>query len=633
MLTAQVIQNLSRNLARYALIEEQLSSARRINRPSDDPIGTVRVLEYRHELTAIEQYKKDVQFGQTWLGSTDSSLADVNSQLIEAFDIVVNLSNDTIGDDQRDSLAGRVDAIIAQVLQAANATVGGRHIFSGTMTDVAAITASSTGVMYNGNTSIVRTKIGNGNYIDLNSIGMDVFTRAFTTLGKTFDLKLGLTPGALLSDLNSELGIQQSPGVFRIVDRNGTAVANIDISAATSVGDVLNAINTGLASAGITNVTASISPAGDGIRLEATPTGLISGNTLLKNLNNGNGVDLVPGTFTMRKSDGSASVEVDLSGATTVQDMMSTFNSTMAAAGFGSVVMFIGAGNRGLEVVDTAFPPNAFEFVESTATDTTAADLGFTGVISDFITGADLNPQPDFEVLDLASGVTTAADLGLVGRFNRTLDGKDINPVLTISSRIADLNNGLGFELGRVRIASGHQTATVDLSTATTINDVIVALSSTGLPVAARINAAGTGIEVYPTAANRSLIVTSDSARTAENLGIVGSPDLFGSLYLLRQALQANDGEMVRTTNESIQGALDQILFERSNVGARQIRLETTDFRLLDQELNVTRLRSQYEDADILAVSSELAKQESVYQAALAAAARMIQPSLAQFLG
>ena len=46
MLTAQVVGNLGRSLARFARIEEQLSSARRINRPSDDPIGLVRVLEY-----------------------------------------------------------------------------------------------------------------------------------------------------------------------------------------------------------------------------------------------------------------------------------------------------------------------------------------------------------------------------------------------------------------------------------------------------------------------------------------------------------------------------------------------------------------------------------------------------------
>ena len=112
----------------------------------------------------------------------------------------------------------------------------------------------------------------------------------------------------------------------------------------------------------------------------------------------------------------------------------------------------------------------------------------------------------------------------------------------------------------------------------------------------------------------------------------MGSPDVFGSLYLLRKALEENNRDLVRMTNTSLQGALDQIVFERSRTGSKQIRLDATDYRLVEQHLNVTRLRSEYEDADILALSSDLSKQEAVYQAALAAAARMIQPSLAQFL-
>ena len=215
MLTAQVILNLGRNLERFARIEEQLSSTRRINRPSDDPIGTVRVLEYRHQEIAIDQYQKDIQFGLSWLSTTDSALSAVNNLLIEAYDMVVNLSNDTIGDDQRDSLAGRVDAIIEQVLEAANRQVGDRYVFSGTLTDRPAIIASSSGVVFNGNSERIRTKINNGNYVDLNTLGIDTFTRAFTTLGKDFDLEPALTAATRITDLNAGLGIQQVPGLFK----------------------------------------------------------------------------------------------------------------------------------------------------------------------------------------------------------------------------------------------------------------------------------------------------------------------------------------------------------------------------------------------------------------------------------
>jgi flagellar hook-associated protein 3 len=632
MLTAQVIQNLGRNLERFARIEEKLSSARRINRPSDDPIGTVRVLEYRHQLEAIEQYQKDVQFGQSWLSTTDSALANVDNLLIEAFDIVVNLSNDTIPDDQRDSLAGRVSAIIDQVLESANAKSSGRYIFSGTLTDQAAIVASSSGVVFNGNTDAIRTKIGDGTYIDLNSLGNRTFTQAFMTLGEEFDLEAAINAATPLADLHGGTGVQTSPGLFQIADRNGVVTAFVNVSGATTVGDVVATINATLAGFGMGNVTASIGPTGDGIRLEATPTGIVSGTTLLTNLNAGRGVDANPGQFVMHKTDGSADVVIDLTGAVTVQDAITAFNAEMNGQGFGTVSMSLRADNLGLQITDTGIPPHGFEVQEITGADTTAADLGLSGPVNALLVGAELQPQPDYEVLEFGAGFTIAEDLGILGRFQGTFDGEPLDPLLTTATAVSRLNNGLGLELGRVHIASGDRTAIVDLSTATTIGEVLSLLNATGLPVEARINDASTGIEIYSTVDDRSLIVTSDTLRTAEKLGIVGSPDLFGSLYLLRQALEENSGELVRTTNQSIQGALDQILFERSTAGSRQIRLEATGFRLIEQELNVTRLRSEYEDADILALSSDLTKQEAVYQAALAAAARMIQPSLAQFL-
>jgi flagellin-like hook-associated protein FlgL len=352
----------------------------------------------------------------------------------------------------------------------------------------------------------------------------------------------------------------------------------------------------------------------------------------LANLNLGRGTDGSPGQFVMRKIDGSAHVSIDLSGVLTVGQAITQFNNTMAAQGFSTVTMSLRADGRGLQITDTAIPPGGFEVAEVTDSDTTAADLGLSGPVNDHLEGTDLNPQPDFEVVESGPGSTIAGDLGLLGRFHGTLDGGDLDPLFSTATRVAQFNNGLGLELGGVRIASGDRTAIVDLSTAATVGEILSLLNGTGLPVEARVNGAGTGIEIYSTDDDRSLVVTSDTLRTAEELGIVGSPDLFGSLYLLRQALEQNNAELVRATNESIQGALDQILFERSATGSRQVRLEATDFRLLEQELNVTRLRSEYEDADILALSADLSRQEAVYQAALAAAARMIQPSLAQFL-
>jgi flagellar hook-associated protein 3 FlgL len=60
--------------------------------------------------------------------------------------------------------------------------------------------------------------------------------------------------------------------------------------------------------------------------------------------------------------------------------------------------------------------------------------------------------------------------------------------------------------------------------------------------------------------------------------------------------------------------------------------LETTNTRLEDFKLNITKLISGVEDADIVKVATDLAAQQTAYQAALQAAAQMLQPSLLDFL-
>ena len=77
MLTDQVAYNMQRSIRRYMDIQNQFSSGRRINTPSDDPVGTQRDLMYRTELAKGEQYRKNIDQGQSWMQSYDSILCDL----------------------------------------------------------------------------------------------------------------------------------------------------------------------------------------------------------------------------------------------------------------------------------------------------------------------------------------------------------------------------------------------------------------------------------------------------------------------------------------------------------------------------------------------------------------------------
>jgi flagellar hook-associated protein 3 FlgL len=76
----------------------------------------------------------------------------------------------------------------------------------------------------------------------------------------------------------------------------------------------------------------------------------------------------------------------------------------------------------------------------------------------------------------------------------------------------------------------------------------------------------------------------------------------------------------------------DSLLRWRSEVGAKVNRLEMTRERMTDFRINLQRLLSQTEDIDLAQVVMELKMEENAYRTALASGARIIQPSLLDFL-
>ncbi len=83
---------------------------------------------------------------------------------------------------------------------------------------------------------------------------------------------------------------------------------------------------------------------------------------------------------------------------------------------------------------------------------------------------------------------------------------------------------------------------------------------------------------------------------------------------------------------ESFNDAIDSSLQTRAEIGARVNRLDLTERRLEDEIINLRQLRSENEDTDMAETITEMRMQESVYQASLATGARIIQPSLVDFL-
>src|SRR4051794_2131725 len=68
------LNNLNGNLSRTAKIQEQLSSGKVLNRPSDNPSGAVDSMTFRASQRRLEQYARNSQDALGWLGTADTTL-------------------------------------------------------------------------------------------------------------------------------------------------------------------------------------------------------------------------------------------------------------------------------------------------------------------------------------------------------------------------------------------------------------------------------------------------------------------------------------------------------------------------------------------------------------------------------
>ncbi len=631
MMVNRVSRNLSGNISRLMSLQTELSSARRIGKPSDDPIGVTRDLSFRSQISDIEQYQRNISWAESTLGMVEQTLGSIAGFVHSAKEIAVALANDTYDSNARAAAAREVESIFERMLAATNTKIEDRYIFSGHRTRTAAFNASSTGVVYQGDEGRINVEIAAGSLLEANQIGSEVMITPVTVLGDGFDLDPGVTRNVFLANLNNGTGVDlgaPANGRFDIIDNNTGTTVTIDVSAETTIGDVIDKINADLAAGGIVDLQAEVSPVGNTLRLTPTANGTITDATALANLGNGAGVETVPGTF--RVSDGGAiDVTIDISGAVTVGDLRTAFNSQLAAAGVAGVQMTINAGNTGLTITDAT--PLGLT-IEDFSSQHTAHNLGITGVVGSQLDGADLLPVPDYTVAETAGG-NVASTLGIEGSFHVTMDGTDLDPVLTLTTPVTELFNTLGADLGRIRIAQGDEVRSIDLSPAVTIGDVLDILNNSGMAITASINDQATGIKVEPTVNDRTLMITSaDDLGSAKRLGIYGSPDVFGATLLLVEALDTNDQESIGGMIDALEKAANRLLEQRASIGAKVVRLETTNSRLTELNLSVLRLLSEVEDADILKVTTDLASQENIYQAALNATARIIAPSLIDFM-
>ncbi|WMT40666.1 flagellar hook-associated protein FlgL [Paenibacillus sp. D2_2] len=131
MMSSQLLLNLNRNGVRMNDLQTQLSTGRKLNKPSDDPVGITYSMRYRAELSSNSQHQANVDSALSWLDFNDTVVGQVGGIIQHLKELTVQASNSTNPQSALDSIKTEVEQLKEQLIDLANSKMNGKYIFNG----------------------------------------------------------------------------------------------------------------------------------------------------------------------------------------------------------------------------------------------------------------------------------------------------------------------------------------------------------------------------------------------------------------------------------------------------------------------------------------------------------------------
>jgi flagellar hook-associated protein 3 FlgL len=136
MMSNTMMLNINRNMKKLNDLYTQMSTLKKIQRPSDDPIIAGRALKYRTRVAETSQYKENIDEAVNWMDVTESSIDNIQSVLDSMREKCNQAANDTNNIKNQKTIADQLEELKKQLMHEGNTSYdGGRYLFSGFRTD------------------------------------------------------------------------------------------------------------------------------------------------------------------------------------------------------------------------------------------------------------------------------------------------------------------------------------------------------------------------------------------------------------------------------------------------------------------------------------------------------------------
>jgi flagellar hook-associated protein 3 FlgL len=624
LIAAQNNNNINSLMTQLQQISEQLSTGLQFTLPGQNPQATSSILPIQQTIAAQTQYQTNLTTDQGFLGTIDQA----NSLLLGGL-------GTTSTPAQNQASAVQVGTIITGLVNTANSTFQGQYLFAGSASQQPPFQLLASGaVLYTGNQASINSQVDPNLVLPNNVDGVTAFAALSPPVGS--DVNPAVTLQTSLSDLNNGRGVPAGSIQVTLTPTAGPATTEtIDLSQAHTVGDVQQAIQNAFPP-GAVSVGISAGPPADGLTVSATSgtvavsdvnggttaqslgiagaaapsiTGgdlnpLLTLLTPLSALNGGAGVDTTHGLVI---SDGSTQQTVNISGDTTVQDLLNTLQTADPNLSVG-----INSAGNGL-AISTRLSGVNFSIGENGGT--TATDLGirtFTG--STLLSSLNLGQGVPVNATD-SSGNPVPADLELQLRSGSTIE---IN--LAGAKTVQDVLNDINAAQPGVLVASLNS---VGNGISLTDNDGTSTgpLTVTSSALSTSLGLAGTQSSTDPTQP-----LVGQDVNPQQGAGV------FNLLIQLQSALQTSNNAELTRLQPLLQQELTRVSDVQGTVGAREQLLAQVSTQASTTQTNLQSSLSNLQNVNMATAITQLTQVQTSLQATLQVAASSMQMSIFQYL-
>ncbi|OEU70872.1 MAG: flagellar hook-associated protein 3 [Desulfovibrio sp. S3730MH75] len=135
MLFGTYVSNMNRSLTDLVESNIQAQTQKRVNKPSDDPVGMSRILNHRETLATVKQYRNNIDTAKGWLNLSDNTLIQSSTIVTRAKELAQQAASGTITADNREQISYEARQLFQQLVSLANTEYEGKSIYAGHKVD------------------------------------------------------------------------------------------------------------------------------------------------------------------------------------------------------------------------------------------------------------------------------------------------------------------------------------------------------------------------------------------------------------------------------------------------------------------------------------------------------------------